>query len=289
MEQSRGSGDHGLIASDIDLGASSLWWTYENTAPPALQNRSDVLCEFESSTSTKRGGRAHISRDVYVLYMDYSQSTINASFDANNPAHVSLEQSHERPPPAPRQDQLEQASFQFGNRIADAASKSMSTTVADSSSHGFVYQLISAAAGPAALRPVGNRAYGALVYANLANASTQQFDEIRRGDIITFRNAKFVGHKGSVVPQKYSIDVGATAGGGHVGVVMEWDGTKRKVRVWEQGRDHATDSGSGGGKKDKAGSASKVREESYRIGDLRSGEVRVWRVMPRTYVGWDKS
>ena len=286
MDQSRGSGDQGLLASDVILSPSSLWWTHENTPPPGLQNRPDVLCEYESSTSTKRGGRAQISRDVYVLYMDYSQTTVNASFDPNDPAHVTFEQSHDRPPPIPRQDQLEQASVQFGHRIADAALKSMNTTVPDGSAHGFVYQLITTAAGPEALKPVGNRAYGAQVYANLANASTQQIDEIRRGDIITFRNAKFVGHKGSVMPQKYSVDVGVSGGAGHVGVVMEWDGTKRKVRVWEQGRDHSSEAG-GSGKKDKAGSI-KVREESYRIGDLRSGEVRVWRVMPRSYVGWNK-
>ena len=285
MDQSR-SGNDGLIASEIDLGASTLWWTKQGNPPPVLQNRSDVLCEFETSTSTKRGGRSSVSRDVYALFMDYSQTTINVAFDPLEPTHASLEQKHDRPPPPPRQDQLEQASTQFGSRIAEAASKAAGTTAGDGSPHSFVFELVSTAAGPKALKPVGNRAYGALVYANLANASTQQFDEIRKGDIITFRNAKFVGHKGTL-SQKYNIDVGVGGVGGHVGVVMEWDGTKRKVRVWEQqGRDPSDAGGGGGhGKKDKG--TAKVKEESYRIGDLRSGEVRVWRVMGRTWVGWE--
>jgi hypothetical protein len=53
---------------------------------------------------------------------------------------------------------------------------------------------------------------------------------------------------------------------------MEWDGSKKKVRVWEQGRE---------------GMSKKVKEVSWRMGDLRSGEVRVWRVMSRSWVGWD--
>ena len=38
--------------------------------------------------------------------------------------------------------------------------------------------------------------------------------------------------------------------------------------------------------KGEKGKKSKVREESYRVSDLKSGEVRVWRVMPRSYVNW---
>jgi uncharacterized protein YijF (DUF1287 family) len=110
-----------------------------------------------------------------------------------------------------------------------------------------------------------------MVYANLGNASTQQYDEIRPGDIVTFRNARFAGHKGSL-HAKYSMDVGKPE---HVAVVAEWDGTKKKIRALEQGRDL------------EKGKKPKVREESFKVGDLKSGEVMVWRVMPRTWVGWD--
>lgn len=65
---------------------------------------------------------------------------------------------------------------------------------------------------------------------------------------------------------KYSVEVGKTD---HVGVVIEWDGTKKKVRAWEQGRE-----------------SKKVKLESFKFGDLRSGEVKVWRVMARNWVGW---
>lgn len=271
MEQSRGSGEQGFIASDIDLGGGSLWWTQDNALPPSLQGRPDLLYEMESSSSTKRGGRTTISKDVYVLYMDYSQTTINANFDAADPSHVTLEQTHERPPPPPRRDQLESASGQYGVNVARSASGMTGTTVGDGSAQGLVLELLKP--HTTALLPVGTRAYGALVYANLGNASTQQYDEIRPGDIVSFRNAKFSGHKGGL-HSKYSMDVGKPE---HVAVVIEWDGTKKKIRAVEQGRDL------------ERGKKPKVREESFKVGDLKSGEVMVWRVMPRTWVGWDTS
>jgi hypothetical protein len=53
-------------------------------------------------------------------------------------------------------------------------------------------------------------------------------------------------------------------------VVAEWDGPKKKVRAWEQGRE-----------------SKKVKLESFKLDDLRSGEVKIWRVMPRSWVGWE--
>ncbi|KAH0544305.1 hypothetical protein FGG08_001568 [Glutinoglossum americanum] len=262
MEQSRTSGERGYIASDIDLGESSYWWTQANTPPPALQNRRDILYEIEES-NTSHGGKVTISKDVYVIFHDYSQTVITAQYDARNPADVVLRQRHESPPSTLRQDLLEEAHTRFGQQISEAVVAKQNTVVGNSEPHTLVLELLKQI--PDVLYPVGVRAYGALVYANLANASFQQFDEIRAGDIITLRNAKFQGHRGPM-HQKYNIEVGKPD---HVGIVVDWDGTKKKVRAWEQGRE-----------------SKKVKIESFKLGDLRSGEVKVWRVMGRSWVGW---
>ncbi|EAW18617.1 SH3 domain protein [Aspergillus fischeri NRRL 181] len=264
MDASRPSIDQGFIAMDVDLAEGSLWWTQPNFPPPVFQNRKDVLLEVEESTSTKRGGKTTISKDVYVLFMDYSQTVITVAYDARNPSDVSLEQRHEPPPLQPRQDQLEKAHAQFGTRISDAVNTIQNTTVSDGTPFGLVQHLLSPLKD--ALLPVGTRAYGALVYANLANASVQQNDEIRAGDIVTFRNARFQGHRGTM-HQKYNAEVGKPD---HVGIVVDWDGTKKKIRAWEQGRE-----------------SKKVKVESFKLNDLRSGECKVWRVMPRSWVGWE--
>lgn len=264
MDVTRPPLDQGFIAMDVDLAENTLWWTQPNTPPPALQNRKDILVEVEESSSPNPGGKTTASKDVFVLYMDYSQSVINVQYDVKNPSDASLEQRQEGPPIQPRQDQLENAHLQFGARISSAVNDIQNTTVADGTPFGLVQHLLGPL--PDALRPVGTRAYGALVYANLANASVQQNDEIRAGDIVSLRNARFHGHRGTM-HQKYSAEVGKPD---HVAIVVDWDGTKKKIRAWEQGRE-----------------SKKVKMESLRLNDMRSGECKVWRVMPRGWVGWE--
>lgn len=248
-----------FIASDIDLGASSHWWTQPRLVPPSLQNRKDILVDLSESQSGNT-----VEKTVSVLYFDYSQTIISARFEANNVSDVRFQQEHMPPPPKQRPDQLENAYEMFGRHIAKAVESKQNTVVGSGTPHNLVDELLKPFKD--ALPPVSTRAFGALVYANLANASTQSFEEIRPGDIISFRNARFQGKTGPM-HAKYSTDVGKPD---HVGIVLEWDGSKKKVRVWEQGREHK-----------------KVKPESFKMGDLRSGEVRVWRVMSRSWVGWN--
>jgi hypothetical protein len=254
--------DTGFVANDVDLGPSSFWWTQPRGMPPVFQNRKDILFEFDESSS-KRGSKTIVAKELYVLFQDYSQTVVTAQFDAQNPADIKLEQRHEPPPSTLRQDQLEQVHEQLGRRISEAVATRKETVVGDGTPQALIQELLKPLAN--ALLPVGTRTYGAVVYGNLANASTQQNDEIRPGDIITLRNTKFQGKHGPM-HAKYSMEVGKPD---HVGIVAEWDGTKKKVRAWEQGRE-----------------SKKVKLESFKLDDLRSGEVKIWRIMPRSWVGW---
>ncbi|KAF4766354.1 hypothetical protein HAV15_010783 [Penicillium sp. str.  len=266
MDISRPSIDQGYIATDVDFATYTLWWTKPNTPPPAFQNRNDLLFEIEETASTNRSGKTTVSKDVYILFIDYSQTILNVQFDSKNPADASFEQRHEPPPLPLRQDQLEQAHIQLGTRISEAVNSVQNSTVGDGTPFGLVQYLLNPLSD--ALLPVGTRGYGASVYSNLANASVSQNDEIRAGDIVSFRNARFQGHRGTM-HQKYSAEVGKPD---HVGIVVDWDGTKKKIRAWEQGRE-----------------SKKVKMESFKLNDLRSGECKVWRVMPRSWVGWEAS
>ena len=263
---SRPSIESGFVANDIDLATQSGWWLQPNNLPPQLQGRKDIYTEFDESSSanSRRAGKTTVTRDVYVLFQDYSQTVITVQFDPQDASDVHMEQRHEAPPRALRQDQLEQSYERFGRAIGEAVVGKKDTVVGDGSPHGLVQELLRPFKD--ALLPVGTRAYGALVYSNLANASTTQNDEIRAGDIISIRNAKFQGKHGAM-HAKYSMEVGKPD---HVAVVAEWDGTKKKVRAWEQGRE-----------------SKKVKLESFKLDDLRSGEVKIWRVMPRSWIGWE--
>lgn len=259
------------VARDVDLGAASRWWTKPNTLPPVFQGRlKDLTFEMDESAMSQNG-RIVITKHVYVLFHDYSQTVVTARYDRDDSAsaswaNVALEQRHEPPPAQPRQDQLEDFQTQFGAKMFSGARSRENTVVGDGDPSSLVRELFGLV--PDALPSVGSRAFGCLVYANLGNASTQQHDEIRAGDIISFRNARFQGHKGGL-HHKYSVEVGKPD---HVAVVMDWDGTKKKIRAYEQGRE-----------------SRKVKLESFKMGDLRSGEVKVWRVAARSWVGWDSN
>lgn len=256
--------ESGFVANDIDLAPQSGWWLQPKGLPPQLQGRKDIFFESDESQSTQRGVKTTVTRDLYILFQDYSQTVITVRFDPQDANDVHLEQRHESPPRSLRQDQLEESYERFGRPISEAVTAKKDTVVGDGTPQGLVFELLKPFKD--ALRPVGTRAYGALVYSNLANASTTQTDQIRPGDIISVRNAKFQGKHGPV-HTKYSMEVGKPD---HVGVVAEWDGTKKKVRAWEQGRE-----------------SKKVKQESFKLDDLRSGEVKIWRVMPRSWVGWE--
>ncbi|RDA91026.1 hypothetical protein CP533_2549 [Ophiocordyceps camponoti-saundersi (nom. inval.)] len=254
----------GFIASDLDLAAHSGWWRQPMAVPPALQGRRDVLYESDESATTNQGSKTVVTRAIYVLFQDYSQTVVTARFDPYRTSDgVELEQHHEGPPRALRQDQMEEFHERYGVKLLAAAAAAKDTVVGDGTAQGLVTELLRPHRD--ALAPVGTRSYGALVYANMANASTQQHDVIRPGDIMSTRNARFQGKHGPM-HAKYTMDVGKPD---HVAVVAEWDGTKKKVKAWEQGRE-----------------SKKVKLESFKLDDLRSGEVKIWRVVPRSWVGW---
>ncbi|KAI0406154.1 hypothetical protein F4802DRAFT_596512 [Xylaria palmicola] len=251
----------GFMANEIDLSTHTQWWLSRHGVPPAFQGRKDIYTESNESKSTE-DGRKFVTKEILILFQDYSQTIVTVRFDPKDDSQTELDQRHEPPPRQLRQDELEEAYERFGRRIAHSVASKKDSVVGDGTPHTLVHELIRPLKD--ALLPVGTRAYGALVYANLANAATQLNDEIRPGDIISIRNAKFQGKHGAM-HAKYTMEVGRPD---HVAIVAEWDGTKKKVRAWEQGRD-----------------SKKVKLESYKLEDLRSGEVKIWRVMPRTWVG----
>ncbi|KAI1437218.1 hypothetical protein GGR50DRAFT_120749 [Xylaria sp. CBS 124048] len=252
----------GFMANELDLASHTQWWLSRHGLPPVLQGRRDIYTEFNELKSTEDGKKL-VTKSVSVLFQDYSQTIITVSFDPDDPSATTLDQQHEPPPRQLRQDELEESYERFGRRLAHSVASKKDVIVGDGTPYALVYELLRPLKD--ALLPVGTRAYGALVYSNLANASTQLNDEIRPGDILSIRNAKFQGKHGPM-HAKYTVEVGKPD---HVAIVAEWDGTKKKVRAWEQGRENK-----------------KVKQESYKLEDLRSGEVKVWRVMPRTWVGW---
>lgn len=106
------------------------------------------------------------------------------------------------------------------------------------------------------LLPIANKTYGAVVYRN-NNGDTKFYDDIRPGDVLVVVNATFEGsttkHVGVLKPQ--------------VSIVTSFDAEKNKIKVIEQ-------------------SEGMVQQARYKLKNLASGKLRVFRIVGRDYIGW---
>ncbi|EEB87445.1 hypothetical protein MPER_15199 [Moniliophthora perniciosa FA553] len=117
----------------------------------------------------------------------------------------------------------------------------------------------------AALREVPNAssvtpdAYGYLIYMQAGSSVQKRASEILPGDVVWLKDAKMKGHKGI---QTYHQTVGVEEP--VVGVVSEFEPKKFKIRVF-QANQHV--------------GQQTVESVSYRLEDLKSGVVKVYRVL----------
>ncbi|KAG8214378.1 hypothetical protein J3R82DRAFT_9370 [Butyriboletus roseoflavus] len=158
-----------------------------------------------------------------------------------------------------------------GVQVAEVATslfdKSKRMLVGDGSYAGFVRAVLAQVPGAMMHHPTGSAGehdWGYTVYAQTGNAVQRRVSDILPGDVIAFWDAKLKGHKGL---HAYTQTAGAGAGEGGgplVGVVSEFDGKKSKVRVW-QANQHV--------------GQQTVEIVSYRLEDMKSGQVKVYRVL----------
>lgn len=142
------------IAREIDLAEATQWWAQLNTPPPPFQGRPDVLYEVEESTTSMRGGGSVISKTVYLLFQDYSQTIVSAQYDPRNVGDVSLDQRQEGPPSKLRQDELESYWTRFGSVMSkNVQSATGSGAVGDGTAYSLILELLRPMKG--ALPPVG--------------------------------------------------------------------------------------------------------------------------------------
>lgn len=152
----------------------------------------------------------------------------------------------------------------IGVQVVESATglfeKSKRSLVGDGSYAGFVKAVFSQV--PDVQRVPGEgEDWGYLIYVQSASSVQRRIADILPGDVIAFWDAKLKGHKGL---QTYSQTVGTGENGPLVGVVSEVESKKCKVRVW-QANQHV--------------GQQTVENVSYRLEDLKSGVVKVFRVM----------
>ena len=258
-----------LVGLQHELGSlteSTGWWV-KNEIPDVLQSKvgSDLIFEVDTNSITKRGNKTLVYKDYYILFHDMSQIVVELVFNSDDPRSTAkvidvtvVDTS------SSRRDILHKYNALYGNDVVGFAQRLVGTKVPTGlvlHVFGQLYQKF-----PNLLLPIGDKSFGATIYKNF-NHNVVKFDDIRPGDILCMKNAKFTSHKGLGGLGNKSIVVG-DGRDIYSAVITEFDSKKEKIRVLET--DHS----------------GVVRKESYKIGDMKSGRIRVFRFVDRAFIGW---
>ncbi|KAI6044906.1 hypothetical protein EDC04DRAFT_274203 [Pisolithus marmoratus] len=174
----------------------------------------------------------------------------------------------------------------IGVQVVEAASelfeKSKRSLVGDGSYPGFVRAVL--AQVPGALRSSDPEEWGYVTYAQTGATVQRRVVDIMPGDVITFWDARLKGHKNL---HAYNQTVGMGESGALVGIVHEFEAKKSKVRVWQANQRVGQQVSlfrrlarkTNGGLTTRA--TQSVEIVSYRLEDLKSGQVKVFRVLEK--------
>lgn len=255
-----------LLLELDSMGESSGWWL-KNDIPDTLQSKvgTDLIFEVDSNQVTKRGNKTVVYKDYYILFCDLSQIVIELLYSSEDPrSSAKIINVSVVNPSSGRRDILHKYNALYGNDIVALALGTVGTKVPTGLVFSVFGQLLQKF--PNLLTPIGEKSFGATVYKNF-NHNVVKIDDIRPGDILCIKNAKFSSHKGLGGIGNKSIVVG-DGRDIYSAVVTEFDSKKEKIRVLES--DHS----------------GVVKKESYKIGDMKNGHIRVFRIVDRSFIGW---
>ncbi|GAV54789.1 hypothetical protein ZYGR_0AS01120 [Zygosaccharomyces rouxii] len=242
----------------LKFNSEDSWWLKKEFPLHAFGQRVHCLMEVDDHLIKKKLNENYMVRDFYFLFEDYSQLHFSVNFDASNP-HTTVQASQEYIPLRNQPQLLEEYAQRYGSYILHRAS-----SLVGSHTNGFVPAILSHLENEV-VPPIEGRTFGASIFAHNAGEAvrTQDVAEIRPGDILVIRKAKF-----DVLMKSGSreiISVGAETP--HVAIIADYEFPKGKFRVIEE-------------------HSGKVVSSSYKLHRMRAGRLKVFRFIGRDYVGW---
>ena len=245
--------------------------------------------EITSSSWSEESTAVHVPAHVLSPDCELHPGSRNASgkgvnHDSRSGSVRSVNQAHYQYPYKQQNQQRELTSeelmviwHKFGTHVVTAVAmlfeKSKHTLVGDGSYAGFVRTVL--AEVPGIVSHPGDE-WGYVVYTQTGTTVHRRVSDIRPGDVITFVDARLKGQKGL---STYTRTLGK--GEPLVGIVSAFNGKKTRVSVWQANQHVGLQTNSPifqwltRGKNSEA--TQTVENVSYRLEDLKSGQVKVSR------------
>lgn len=228
--------------------ASEYWWTTESL-PPQL-TKTETYFEVESTDIHKRGGQLIKYLIYYVLDAHLTCITMELAYNTNEPERLLFFHETKEKSKADRKKLIEEYT-KYGPLAYNTAVKSL-----NKSYNGEYINFIFSNLPKDVLQPIASKTFGAVVYRN-NNGEAKSFDDIRPGDILVLVDAVFEGHRAK--------EVGF--GKPHVSLVTSYDSEKSRFKVIEQ-------------------VDGLIQQGRYKLKNMKSGKLRVFRIVGRDYVNW---
>ncbi|SCU79246.1 LAFA_0B01750g1_1 [Lachancea sp. 'fantastica'] len=244
----------------IKFDHTNEWWL-EKTIPAGLisDNRLKYIWEVDETMLTKRCNQHWLMRDFYILFEDYTQLHATVVYNPSK-AHETIKFWQEFLPSPSSAHKLNEFASKIGYKIFEMASQSLNQPSQD-----FVFEIIKKMP-ESVLPPIASRTYGVplLTYSPDGAFAEEALKSVRPGDILVVRRGKFHSH-GKLLPKTtHELGMDTTP---YAAVITEYDFSKNKFRVIEE--QHG-----------------KTRQASYRLHDMKSGKLKVFRAVERSFVGW---
>ncbi|RLV83639.1 hypothetical protein JA9_004791 [Meyerozyma sp. JA9] len=264
-EQSQAAAALASLEYEIaNINENTSWWLKEEL-PDVLAGKIgvDLTYEVDSHVIKKRGGRTINYRDYYVLFYDLSQLIFELEYETEDPrSTVKCVNYYTKAPPIIRKDLLDRYHRELGTKVLTIASSMVGSKLSEPLT-SVVFGTIKAK-DPKALQPIGHKSFGVTIYRNSNNSNIARIDDVRPGDVLCVRNGKFSSKGLGIGSNKITLGEEET----YSAIVAEYDVKKDKFKVLE------------------SDSSGHVRKESYKMSEMKSGRVRVFRVVSRAYIGW---
>lgn len=244
----------------INFVPADGWWLNKNIPQGLVTNtRLKYLWESDDHLITKRLGENIIVRDFYILFEDLTQLHATVTFDEAKPKET-VQFSQRFILSKFNLGPLDAYASEIGYKIFQKA-----TSLIGSAVHNFVPNLLSEP-GVRIVPPIASRTFGVpvITFTPDERINDEAMNVVRPGDILVIRKGKIQTH--NKLRQKVIHEVGMDAIPFSC-VITEYDFSKNKFRVIEE---------HGG----------KVRQSSYKPSDMKSGKLKVFRVVGRDYIRW---
>ncbi|CAH6721134.1 myosin tail region-interacting protein MTI1 [[Candida] jaroonii] len=236
---------------------NSNWWL-KDLLPEFLTIKigSELIFEVDSNQITKRGNRTKVYKDYYILFYDLSQIVFELEYELQDPrTTVKFTNLDQKPIPLVRKDLLDKYYHTYSNEILKIVGG-----LGNINNNSLVSVVTSKLGG--SLPPIGSKSFGVPIYKNVNNHNVSKTDDIRPGDILCIKNGKFQIHKGL---GSKTLIVGDEEI--YSSIIGEFDPKKEKFKVFESVNGN-------------------IKQTSYKTSEMKSGQIRVFRIVGRDYVDW---